>query len=202
MIDPLDRNKTILTHKITALASAYLDALGCKPIETEVSMGNGTIADIASFTYPTMSELKRGKLLKHLIDKNVFEDYRQDNLFRYRYGGILTVCVEVKTSLSDLKKDLGRKYDYKKHLILPTHLCYLAVPAFLEEEVNKIYGWGRIICHNNGERIKKVYPQWFPNALHPYQIIDVIAQIAIRREHRTRYRAMRDWLKTYRAKEK
>lgn len=200
MIDPLDRNKTALTHNITALASAYLDFLGCKPIETEVPLSNGTISDIASFTYPTMTELKKGKLLKHLVNNEILGDYKLATLFQYKYGGIITIAVEVKTSLSDFKKDLDKKYSYFQNgtrLTLPSHLNYLAVPLLLEEEVKKIYpAWGYIICGEN--RIKKVEPQWHINALHPYQIIDLVASVGIRRDHRTRYRAYRDWLKAYR----
>ena len=65
-IDPLDRNKTDLTHRLTALAEGHLTVLGCKPIETEVPVG-GFIVDVAGFTYPTMTEMKKGKLLKRVI---------------------------------------------------------------------------------------------------------------------------------------
>ncbi len=200
--DPLDRNKTNLTHKITALASAYLDVLGCKPIETEVPLSDGKITDIASFTYPTMTELKQGKLLKRIIGDEVFGNDNRADLFRYRYGEILTVAVEVKISLSDFKKDLGRKYDLKKHIFIPAHLYYLAMPRMVIEKIEGIANhryWGLITCSDNGEKILKIEPPWFVNPLHSYQIIDLIAQVAIRRDHRTRYRVMRDFLKSYRA---
>ncbi len=202
MIDPLDRNKTNLTHKITALVCSYLDILGCKPIETEVPLSDGTIADIASFTYPTMTELKKSKLLKRIIGDEVFGDSKKATLFDYRYGGILTVAIEVKTSLPDFKKDLGRKYDPKKGTHIPAHLCYLAMPKSLIEKIEGIEfwrSWGLITCSNKGEKILKVESPWYINPLHPYEIIDLIAQVAIRRDHRTRYRAMRDWLKSFRA---
>lgn len=205
MVDPLDRNKTNLTHKITALAAAYLEILGCKPIETEVSLSDGTIVDVASFTYPTMTELKQGKLLKRIIGDEVLADHQRDQLFNYRYGGILTVAVEVKTSLADFKKDLGRKYDPKKGTHIPAHLCYLAMPKSLIEKIEGIEfwrSWGLLTCSNNGEQILKVSAPWYVNPLHPYEIIDLIAQVAIRRDHRTRYRAMRDFLKSYRGRER
>lgn len=200
-IDPLDKNKTELTHKITALASFYLDSIGCKPIETEVPLSNGQRIDIGSFTYPTMSELKKSKLLKKIISEECLADYKKAELFKYRYGGILTIGVEVKITLSDFKRDLDKKYDFKLWgLCLPTHLSYLAFPKSLESKIEKLnYMWGRIICSDNGERILKIIPPMI-NALHSYEIIDFIASVGIRRDHRTRYRAERDWWKSYRAK--
>lgn len=113
----------------------------------------------------------------------------------------LTFAVEVKTSLSDFKKDLGRKYaqDYK-FLNVGAHVCYLAVPCSLREEAEKVCSWGTIICSEEGERILKVTPPRWITAMHPKDIIDFIANVAIRRDHRTRYRKMRDFLKAYRAK--
>lgn len=35
MSESLDRNKTVDTHVATATVAAWLDALGCKPVETE-----------------------------------------------------------------------------------------------------------------------------------------------------------------------
>ena len=122
-------------------------------------------------------------------------------MFNYRYGGVLTIAVEIKTTLSDFKKDLGRKYDFKKQIRNPVHLFYLAMPkSIVDATGDKFYRWwGNIICSNNGEKILKVEPQWFINPLHSYEIIDLIAQVAIRRDHRTRYRVERDWWKMYRA---
>ena len=203
MKEPLDRNKTELTHKITALACAYLSILGCKPIETEVGMSDGTIADVASFTYPTMSELKKSKLLKRLTGEEIYGDYKQASLIQYKYGGILTVAVEVKTSVSDFKKDLGRKYHFDKSTHIPAHLCYLAMPKMIIEKIDKINFWrywSLLTCSNDGERIIKVSPPWYVFPLHPYQVIDLIAQVAIRREHRTSYKVFREWGKMYRAK--
>ena len=62
MMSQLDLNKTPLTHRITALAAAFLDAHGFKPVETEVPVASGWVADVASFVYPTMTEAKKLRL--------------------------------------------------------------------------------------------------------------------------------------------
>ena len=199
-VDPLDRNKTALTHKITALACAYLSSVGCKPVETEIPFG-GFILDVGSFAYPTMTELKNSKLLKTLYPELSGNHNAQYNRFFQDYGPLLTFAAEVKTSLSDFKKDLGRKYSQDfSYSTVGAHLCYLAVPKLLQEEANKVLRWGKIICSDDGEHILKATPPSWILAMHPKDIIDFIAQVAIRRDHRTKHRAMRDFLKTYRAK--
>ncbi len=209
-IDPLDENKSTLTHRITALASAHLAIMGCKPIETEVAVSPGWIADVASFTYPTNTELKQSKLFKVMpIDyNNEVISYAKEELFRYKYSFPLTIIVEIKVSIADFKKDWDRKF--QQH---PAHLCYLAIPNHMTEQVDAIikdtrknnaymsdyigYSWGRIICSNDGEKIIKILPPRI-NPQNPGDMIDFIAQVAIRRDHRTRYRYTRDMLKAYR----
>jgi len=209
-IDPLDANKSTLTHRITALVSAHLAIMGCKPIETEVPIAKGWIADVASFTYPTNTELKQSKLLKVMplgldMDK---KSWAQEEYFRYKYAFPLTVVVEIKISLADLKKDWERKF--QQH---PAHLCYIAFPNYMVQHVSELFkddpngqhyysncfglSWGRIICSDDGERIIKIMP---PRIVpqNPGDMIDFIAQVAIRRDHRTRYRYTRDMLKAYR----
>lgn len=201
--DPLDRNKTLLTHKITALASGYLSSIGCKPVETEVPFG-GFIIDIASFAYPTMTELKNSKILRAIYPEIKGDHNAQHNRFFQQYGEPLTFAVEVKVSKADFKKDIGRKYSdgcSSETRSIGAHICYLAIPQSLEEEAKKIYRWGTIVCSEDGHHIVKATPPAWISAMHPKDIIDFIAQVAIRRDHRTRYRAMRDFLKHYRAKE-
>lgn len=58
-----DRNKTELTHKVTAAVYRYLDERGFKPLETEVPICEGWIADLGGVIIPTQSELQELKLL-------------------------------------------------------------------------------------------------------------------------------------------
>lgn len=197
--DPLDKNKTILTHKITALASAYLDVIGCKPIETEVPIRNYGVIDIGSFVYPTMTELKKTKIFKVIFSESNISDYDMETIYKERYGYLNTVGVEVKVSVADFQKDLDKKYGSACSAYQPPiHWGYLAIPKILEEKTNLVSYWGKIICSDDGERILKVHPPTV-TPMHPGDIADFVASVAIRREHRTRYRAMRDWLKAHRA---
>jgi hypothetical protein len=197
--DPLDKNKTTLTHKITALATAYLDAIGCKPIETEVPIKNYGVIDIGSFVYPTMTELRKTKIFKVIFAESNLYDYDMDTIYKERYGFLTTVGVEVKVSVADFQKDYGKKYSEAWYEYQPPiHWGYLAVPKLLVEKVDKIHCWGKIICSDDGEKVLKVHPPSV-TPMHPGDIADFVASVAIRREHRTRYRVMRDWLKAHRA---
>jgi hypothetical protein len=60
----IDRNKTEITHNITRLAALWLDNHGFKPVETEVGVDQGWIADIAGVGCLTQTEYIGLKLLK------------------------------------------------------------------------------------------------------------------------------------------
>jgi len=181
----IDRNKTALTHKLTAAAVAYLHLRGCKPIETEVGVAKGWIGDIATFVYPSYTEKNKLKLTH----------FWRDEL----RGQLLTVLVEVKTARADYLKDKKRKFTSG---IFPAHLCYLAYPKGLicPDEIPE--GWFGMEATKNGESIWRNH--WEKGQIHSPQVIEslqIVAAVAIRRDHRTRYRAMRDWMRAHRAKE-
>lgn len=200
----VDKNKTPKTHRATAIASAYLDSRGFKPIETEVVVYRGWIADLASFVYPTMTETKKLKLTGY---KNILSDVKIEyNDFMYRYSSPLTAIVEVKVTKQDFKKDLERKFS---GYIYPAHLCYIAYPKGIIEgppagwiglemdsECRRLLRVTRPVLRRDKQCYIYIHPQ------NPGDTIDLIANVAIRREHRTRYASMREWVKTYKAKEK
>ena len=202
--ESVDRNKSELTHKITALACGYLTTIGCKPVETEVSVSSGWIADVASYWYPTNTELKYAKLLRSLFtDESWGNKDKRLAEFNKRYAPPFTVMVEVKKDKQDFIKDLERKF-YTP--IVPANLCYLAYPssldAVIQEERNRgdfVFNWGLIKCSDAGERIVDIHAPVRLNAQHPGSMLDFIAQVGIRRDHRTAYRFMRMQLKNYRA---
>lgn len=206
--EPLDRNKTDLTHKLTALASGYLAYIGCKPIETEVPVAPGWIADVAGFTYPTQTELKNAKLLKRLVVENPqlkgVPDYQLDNIFKMRNYFPLTALCEVKISIADFKKDLERKFQKGA-----ANLNYLVIPQSIKEAVLDIephflflhLKWGMIVCSDSGEKITKVEsPAVVP--MTAADTIDFIASVAIKRDHRSRYSYMRAMMKSYRVEQR
>jgi len=195
----MDENKTALTHRVTALAAAYLDAGGFKPVEAEVQCHDGWVADLAGFVYPTMTECKKMKLLPKYGGST-------DKLHReleYYYQFPLTAICEVKTSRADFRKDLNTKF-YGQ--IYPAHLCYLAYPAGIVAEDEIPVGWIGLETTQQAGKIKKVTTNkkcFIFQCLHaqrPGDVTDLIANIAIRRDHRTRYAVNKAFLKAIRAR--
>lgn len=184
----IDRNKTATTHHITAAAVAYLDMRGCKPIETEVGIGLGEavkygIADIASFVYPTHTEISKLKIRRFCRDEI--------------NGQLLTVVVEVKASRPDFQKDKKRKFK-----IFPANLCYLAYPKGLLKPDEVPEGWLGLEATKDERSIWRTH--WQKGAIHSPDagtVLDTVVSIAIKRDHRTRYRAMRDYMRAARVRE-
>lgn len=196
----MDNNKTSSTHRVTAIAAAYLDALGCKPIETEVPVQNGWIADLASYWYPTMTEAKKlhiDRRARQLFDENPHEFVR--NVWLRVYGeGPFTVLAEVKISRADFKKD-ERKWRPGEW---PANICFLAYPAGLIDDDELPDGWYGLETSKEGRRLRKVHRTGRPHPQHVGLMIDFIAAVGIRRDHRTRYAATRAWMKSYRVEDR
>ena len=190
-----DLNKTPLTHRITAVAVAALNAMGCKPVETEVPISPGWIADVASYWYPTRTEAKRFHLDKITMPTRLIDSDSDELEMRLRcWGpGPLTVAVEVKATRSDFSQD--PKWSRPP----PANICILVFPSGVVDEMPK--GWFGVETNKQGDKAKKwhrtgeVHPQYQAVAL------DFVAQVGIRRDHRTRYRVMRDWSQAYRIKD-
>ena len=223
--EPLDRNKTDATHAVTACAAAYFDRMGCKPIETEVATSQGWIADLATFIYPSPSKYEQMKLTDFALPVDKYgivrasargiERVRVQEL-EFFFGQPLTIVVEVKTSRGDFLSSV-RDGRFERH---PAHLCYLATGPGVttEEEVrSSCMGWWWIQVASTYGQIRKVHQPTVTRDIrgfarhvmglqvihpqHPGDVTDLIARIAIRRDHRTRYGGMRAWLKHFRAQE-
>jgi len=206
MQETSDHNKTALTHRITAVAAAYLDEIGCKPVETEVRVKDGWVADVASFVYPTMTEALKMKLIKRQSRRgsirDSIDDWGKEGLaFRdvvYRHGNILTVIVEVKISKGDFAKDEQRKF---RGGVFPAHLCYIAYPKGLLEDNAIPPGWIALIMSKDGRRLieakRRMSVDQLLHAQPPGDMIDFVATVAIRRAHRTRYRELRAVVNAY-----
>jgi len=197
----LDLNKTAATHRATATASYYLALRGYKPIETEVGVFNGWIADLASYVYPTNTELRKMKILnrEERSGQKILSTEDALKYFESRYGvGPFTAIVEVKISKADFKKDLDFKFAGR---VFPAHFCYLAYPSKLDVELPK--GWIGLLLNDDCDRVVKVKQDYF-NIIHPQppgDIVDLIAAVGIRRHHRTVYAEQRAWIKAHRAEE-
>jgi len=194
----LDQNKTALTHRVTAVAAAYLDGLGCKPVETEVPVQIGWVADVASYWYPTLTEAKKLHLPKKARKLILDESMKDHDLVFRAYGpGPFTVLVEVKAQRNDFLAD-KRKWTG----IPPAHICCLAFLRGVLEPREIPDGWYGLEVSENGKKLCKVHRFGTVQPQHPGMVIDFIAAVGIRRDHRTRYRAERDWVRAYNAKER
>jgi hypothetical protein len=198
MSEPLDANKTALTHKATATAAAWLDAIGCKPIETEVPVGHQWIADLATFWSPTPTEAKRSRLLAWLERcPTVGEGLDRFGVLYRRLGGRITIVVEVKVSRADLLKDLDRKYGRTPALARPAHCVIVAAPTSV---VKGEYLPSWLELSEDCSRVRRWHGEWNITPVPQHQVENVIAAVAIRRDHHTRYANARRFLKAYRAK--
>ena len=183
----MDNNKTALTHRVTAIAVAYLDGLGCKPVETEVPVAPGWVADVAGFWYPTKTEAKRLQLNKRAAEVGELFDWPR--VFGY---GPFTILVEVKTTKQDFARD--RKWT----LPPPAHLCFVAYPHGVVDKTELPKGWHGLETSATGARLQKVVRPFC--SVHPQHLgimLDFVANVGIRRDHRTRYAADRAWIKAY-----
>lgn len=207
MSEPLDRNKSEMTHTATAVAAAWLDGIGCKPVETEVPCGHGWVADLASFWEPSYTEAKNAKLLRDLVPDEVKKDSEEAYTWMYRrLGGRLTIVVEVKVSRADFLADAGRKYgtyslkgQKAATLDQPAHLCVIACPKDVLAD-DHVRDWAWLELSKDCASVRKFHGAWSHRAIHPGQIEDLLAAIAIRRDHATRYACTRRFLKHWRAR--
>jgi len=190
------QNKTELTKQITAATCFWLDERGVKPVETEVTIAQGWIADIAGVVCPTQTELQDLKLIrrkptwkKSAEEKAVWE-FEASILNR-----LMTVIVEVKTSRGDFRGD--HKWEWPQ----PADLCYIAAPAGLIAEAERPQGWGLLEYSDKRDcMISKVVPP--VRTTTPEQQRDLIHAVACRRDNQTRYEHINRLRKEYREEDK
>lgn len=193
-----DRNKTLSTRQITAAVVTWLDNHGFKPVETEVLIADGWQSDVAGLIDCTEGESIQLRLAPRKPNWGVSgEAYREKRqAFETAYKGLpfpLTALVEVKTSLSDLKGDSkwGRES--------PTDLRYVAMPPELLARALSIVPltWGMLTVTADGVKVYR-YAGLEPGITLEKRFL-VTYNIGIRRDHRTRHRALRESLKSARA---
>jgi hypothetical protein len=189
----LDRNKTELTHKVTAAAHSWLDSHGFKPVETEVPVAPGWVADLAGVIDPTQTELVNMRLVPRppcYQYGKTNEDYRVkreawEALFNPLFRR-MSCLVEVKTTRGDF---LG---DKKWKLMPPVDMAFLAVPTGLIKPEEMPEGWG--VLELRGDLVYKTRNP-VPRVATVEEHLEVIYAVAIRRDHRTRYATQREWQK-------
>ena len=205
-----DRNKTELTHAATRRAAEWLDTHGFKPIELEVAVAKGWVADLAGVIDPTQTELIELKLIKqpprspdHLhANPDLWTTYQtkygawRETFERFRSP--LTAVVEVKTQRSDFLSD--HKFDRTRWQHRPADLCLLAVTPGVIRITECPVGWGLIDLSADGNTVKGY-------RIAPYQpvtiaeTLGVVYEIALNRDHSTRHRRLRELQKSLRIHE-
>jgi hypothetical protein len=188
-MEPADRNKSLLTHKITAAAQTWLDSRGFKPVETEVFMPavaaeKAWIADLASVIHPTQTELIELRFIPRRPSWRSAKEVM--DAWEAKLGELqrqMTCLVEVKSSRSDFTGD--RKWN----LTPPVDMAFLAIPAGLIRPDEWPDGWG-ILEFRDDKMVKLRNPNVRQSTVE--QRLHVIYQIAIRRDHRTRYASARE----------
>jgi hypothetical protein len=110
--------------------------------------------------------------------------------------GPLTVLSEVKVTRADFLQDR------KRYIEPAANVCILTyTPKVLKSEKELPPYWFGLRLSEDGTKLTKVVRNGWVFSQHPGRTLDFIAQVAIRRDHRSRYRATRDWIKAYRAKD-
>ncbi len=174
-----DLNKSRLTENVTQAVIVWLKEKGFKPVQTEVRITNGWVADIASILRPTQTELLDLKLIRKPpkwspeTRKDVAE-WSAD--VREMKRQIFTSLVEVKTSRNDFISD------HKWDLPQPTNLAYLAVPKGLISEGEWPVGWGILEFSDDLIRARR----WARQVNSPPELQrDVIFEVLMRLFHTT-----------------
>jgi len=186
-----DANKTALTARVTAAASLWMNERGMKPVETEVPIVTGWVADLAGAVCPTRTEAQELKLLPRKPSYRSIsnEEWHTIHLaWEAAYKAlppIVTAIIEVKTTRSDFCGDKKWK------LIQPAHLCYLATPPNLVKPEEIPPGWGWLVVAGEGSA----------RQLQPASICQqpdsgtasLLYSIAVRRDHQTRHARLREF---------
>lgn len=205
-----DGNKSEATRLITASVCQWMYERGFKPVETEVQVSPGWIADLAGVCVPTPTEAIRLRLIPSKPKSKSWDSVRgcydpeRVRIWRERMNAwksqlailpnYLTAIVEVKASRSDFSGD--RKWK----LPPPSHLCYLAYPSGLLEPCEIPAGWIPIECSESGRVVRANHPP----VMHPVtveQTLDVVHAIAHRRHNATHYERHRQIMKQHRARQ-
>lgn len=208
MSEPIDRNKSALTHVATASVAAWMNTIGVKAVEAEVRVGQSWVADLAGVWEPTYTELRRTHAFKRLEWLRGVADGSRLNLFYNVMGSPITVLVEVKVTRADFLSDAKRKYGWKPKLAYrpaPAHLRIVACPNEIvrNDEVMGLAntGWGVLRLSAACDRVISGVDA-FPyrlNAVLPGDLVEFMNGLLTALDHRTRYARLRMWHKSYRA---
>lgn len=190
-----DANKTKLTRQITQAAATWLDQRGFRPVETEVQVAEGWVADLAGFCYPTRTEAQALKLIGQKPDWHWYkhrdlteEFYAILELWESAYVALpspITAIIEVKASIADFARDT------KWNAIAPAHLLYVAAPSNLIQLDALNLHWGVLSLTKGGDVRLVRAPR--VNPVNTEQTLGLVCQIAMRRDNFTRAERLREF---------
>ena len=180
-----DGNKTHVTRMITSGVSDYLNVRGFKPVETEVPVARGWVADVAGVCVPTRTEAMAIGLLPRSGRGGPRDHGRREELYNALPAPI-TALVEIKASRADFLGDRKWKLDR------PATLCYVAAPTGVMRESEWPAGWGVLLCSKKHGIVLECLRVPDVRALSDTLTMWLIHEIAVRRDHRTSLRWLRD----------
>jgi hypothetical protein len=209
-----DRNKTDLTLRTTAAAAAWLHNIGAKAVESEVYVGEKWVADLAAFWQPTLTEIKRTRLLcvpesystsPAKMNWKDGEDYKvamqrylsEFSAWRKINGTLwekalealptwISIVLEVKTSRADFRKDTK----WKSAPMADMQVLSFSKGILQPEEIPA--GWWGLMHSAETGSLLKVVRREPPRDVGINQRCRVIANIAERQHNREHNRFWND----------
>lgn len=162
-----DLNKSEITLRITQAAATWLKGLGAKPVEAEVQIAVGWVADLAGVWRPTATEAIKAKFIE---PKPRMPDWHNRDDFDYAGWRIgldkwddqfakfpipILIGHEVKISQADFRKDRQRKFATKGHRTGPVHMRCLSVLRGSVKAEEYPAGWW-VLEHGPSGRLMKI----------------------------------------------
>lgn len=181
-----DQNKTKLTLDVTAAASEWLDKIGAKPIEAEVSITSGWIADLAGIWSPTRTEAAD----QHLIPRALpwksergarAKRSRERNKLYHAIPDTISIVHEVKVTRSDFRRD----HKWAQHS--PADMRVLSIVPGIAKEEEWPEGWWILLHDATTGAVIKVARRAPLTPVTCAQRFRVLMQVSLRRHNRTQY---------------
>jgi len=191
---------TALTARMTEAAVAWLESIGCKPVETEVQVDARWISDAAGIWLPTRTEAQRLHLIPPRLRSYSYSDPRRQESEDERERAFepiqrpLVVVHEVKATVADFRKDgkWGR--------VWPGDVMVLSIPAGMLEAPSYPDGWF-VLEHARTGAMRKLAQRGRVGKVSVEQRAAVTLEIAMRHYHRHRHALTNDLMKKWRDRE-
>ena len=186
-----DQNKTRLTLDVTAAASAWLDKIGAKPVEAEVTITTGWIADLAGIWSPTRTEAAD----QHMIPRALpwksergarAKRSRERNKLYHALPHTISIVHEVKVTRSDFRRD------HKWSAASPADMRVLSIVTGVAADGEWPAGWWVLLHDATTGAVIKVAHRAPMTPVTCEQRFNILMQISLRRHNRTQYAYLRD----------